>query len=65
MALGRTTDPLSGATRYNPYAVGKKLYGAGLSNRATAGPVDKQGYRDRELRKQAMARAIQSIGKVG
>lgn len=61
MALGVSRDPLSGAVRSNQAATGKKLYGPGLSTRATAGPVDKTGYRERDLRAQVMRNAIKRM----
>lgn len=42
---------------YNPYAAGKKIYGGGRSN-PTSGPVDKLGYRERDLATQARRNAI-------
>lgn len=58
MPLGIERDPTSGAIRFNPFAAGKKQYGLTRSPQATQGPVDKEGYRDREMRKQIRQRAI-------
>jgi hypothetical protein len=42
---------------FNPYAAGAKVYGAGRSN-PTSGPVDKLGYRQRDLATRARRNAI-------
>lgn len=42
---------------YNSYAAGNKVYGAGRSN-PTMGPVDKLGYRERDLATRAKRNAI-------
>lgn len=42
---------------YNPYAVGEKIYGGGRSF-PTSGPVDKMGYKERDLQSQARRNAI-------
>ena len=41
----------------NPYAVGKKIYGGGRSF-PNIGPVDKLGYRERDLKHKARRQAI-------
>jgi hypothetical protein len=56
MAFGVTRDPISGAVRSNQAATGKKLYGPGRTAAATTGPVDPQGYEEREARKRARKR---------
>lgn len=56
MAFGVTRDPVSGAIKSNAAATGKKRYGAGLSTAATTGPLDPQGYEEREARKRARKR---------
>lgn len=43
--------------QYNPYAVGGKIYGAGRSF-PTSGPVDKFGYRERDLKYKARRNAL-------
>ena len=43
--------------RTQAYSAGNKVYGFGRSN-PTSGPVDKLGYRERDLMQQAIARAI-------
>jgi hypothetical protein len=42
---------------FNPYAAGAKVYGAGRSN-PTSGPVDKLGYKERDLATAARRNAI-------
>lgn len=42
---------------YNPFAVGNKIYGSGRSF-PTMGPVDKTGYRERDLKAQAKRAAV-------
>lgn len=42
---------------FNPYAAGAKVYGAGRLN-PTSGPVDKLGYRERDLATAARRNAI-------
>ena len=48
---------------FNPYAVGNKIYGGGRSF-PTSGPVDKLGYRERDLvtksRRSAILRRMKS-----
>lgn len=48
---------------YTPYAAGQKMYGAGQYN-PTSGPVDKAGYRQRDLemsaKKEAMLRRLKA-----
>lgn len=41
----------------NPYSAGEKIYGGGRYF-PTSGPVDKTGYRERDLRTQARRNAI-------
>jgi hypothetical protein len=41
----------------NPYAAGAKVYGSGRSN-PTSGPVDKLGYRERDLMTKARRNAL-------
>lgn len=43
--------------QFNPYAVGNKVYGAGRSF-PTMGPVDKLGYRERDLKAKAYRNAV-------
>jgi len=65
MALNR--DPLSGAIRENPKAIGPKRYGLNRSTTATSGPVDKTGYRERDrdaLRRKAVAEKLNSLGGI-
>jgi hypothetical protein len=45
------------ATGFNSYAAGKKIYGGGRSF-PTAGPVDKTGYRERDLQAKSRRNAI-------
>ncbi len=42
---------------FNPYSAGDKIYGGGRSF-PTSGPVDKTGYRERDLTSQARRDAI-------
>ena len=42
---------------YNPYAVGNKIYGGGRSM-PTVGPVDRTGYKERDLQAKARRQAI-------
>lgn len=42
---------------FNSYAAGNKVYGAGRSN-PTSGPVDKLGYRERDLAHRSKRNAI-------
>ena len=42
---------------YNPFSVGKKVYGGGRSF-PTSGPVDKTGYRERDAVAAARRNAI-------
>lgn len=42
---------------FNPYAVGNKIYGGGRSF-PTSGPVDPQGYRERDLQTKARRNAL-------
>lgn len=42
---------------FNSYAAGNKVYGAGRSN-PTSGPVDKLGFRERDLAAKARRNAI-------
>lgn len=50
---------------YTPYAAGMKLYGGGRSN-PTSGPVDKEGYREREMLNRAKRNAtLQMLQKYG
>lgn len=42
---------------YNPYAAGDKIYGGGRSF-PTSGPVDKTGYKERDLTSKARRDAI-------
>lgn len=42
--------------QFNPYVVGNKVYGAGRSF-PTMGPVDKLGYKERDLKAQAFRNA--------
>ena len=42
---------------YNPYGVGNKIYGGGRSF-PTSGPVDKSGYRKRDLKARTRRNAI-------
>jgi len=42
---------------FNPYTAGAKVYGGGRSN-PTSGPVDKLGYRQRDLATKARRNAI-------
>ena len=48
---------------FNPFAAGHKLYGMGRTN-PTSGPVDKAGYRARDLaakrRRNAILRMLQA-----
>ena len=44
---------------YTPYAAGAKTYGAGRMN-PTSGPVDNQGYRERDAIARARRTAILS-----
>jgi hypothetical protein len=52
--------------QYLPYAVGNKVYGGGRSY-PTSGPVDKTGYRERDLqlkaRRNAMLRRLKALQK--
>lgn len=48
--MGRAYD-------FNSYAAGNKIYGAGRSN-PTSGPVDKLGYRERDLLIRARRNAL-------
>lgn len=45
------------ASGFNPYGAGVKRYGNGRTN-PTSGPVDKQGYRERDLQAKARRNAI-------
>lgn len=45
------------ADAYTPYAAGYKMYGGGRSN-PTNGPVDKSGYREREMLNRAKRDAL-------
>lgn len=49
---------------YQPYGVGHKLYGSGRTN-PTAGPVDKLGYRERDLKTKARRNALLRRLKAG
>lgn len=42
---------------FNPYAAGHKVYGGGRHN-PTSGPVDKLGYRERDLATRAKRNAV-------
>lgn len=42
---------------YTPYAAGMKLYGGGRSN-PTAGPVAREGYREREMLNRSKRQAV-------
>lgn len=42
---------------FNPYAAGDKIYGSGRSF-PTSGPVDKLGYRERDMKAKARRNAI-------
>lgn len=42
---------------FNPYAVGNKIYGGGRPF-PTSGPVDKMGYRERDLATRSRRNAI-------
>lgn len=42
---------------FNTYAAGRKIYGGGRSN-PTSGPVDKIGYRERDLKHRARRQAV-------
>jgi hypothetical protein len=42
---------------FNTYAAGRKIYGGGRSN-PTSGPVDKMGYRERDMKHKARKKAI-------
>lgn len=42
---------------FNKYAAGNKVYGGGRSN-PTSGPVDKLGYRERDLATRARRNAV-------
>lgn len=44
---------------YTPYAAGAKTYGMGRPN-PTSGPVDNQGYQERDMRARARQNAILS-----
>lgn len=52
-------DPTSGALTLNLFATGAKTYGANGSHTATAGPVAKAGYAERERKKRARNAAVQ------
>lgn len=43
--------------QYNPYAAGAKTYGM-LRNAPNIGPVDKQGYRERDAMHRARRNAV-------
>lgn len=45
------------AGQFNPYAAGRKMYGAGRDF-PTSGPVDKMGYRERDAQAGARKRAV-------
>lgn len=45
------------AGQFNPYAAGRKQYGAGRDF-PTIGPVNKMGYRERDLQASARKRAV-------
>lgn len=51
---------------FNPYAAGAKVYGGGRSN-PTSGPVDKLGYKERDLatkaRRNALLRRMKAMQK--
>ncbi len=49
--MPKTTDG------FNPYAAGKKIYGGGRSA-PNIGPVDKQGYRERDRKSRTMRTAM-------
>lgn len=49
---------------YNSYAAGNKVYGFGRSN-PTSGPVDKTGYRERDLATRARRNALLRRLKAG
>jgi len=49
--------PGSRTRGFNPYAAGAKIYGGGRSN-PTSGPVDKMGYRERDMKHKARKQAI-------
>ncbi len=50
--------------RTQAYGVGNKIYGGGRSN-PTSGPVDKSGYRERELNKAAIKRRLMMMQQRG
>lgn len=45
------------AGQFNPYAAGRKVYGA-VRDAPNIGPVDKLGYRERDLEAKAKKRAV-------
>jgi hypothetical protein len=45
------------AGQFNPYAAGRKMYGAGRDF-PTIGPVDKMGYKERDAQASARKRAV-------
>jgi len=49
--------PGSRTRGFNSYSAGNKIYGGGRSN-PTSGPVDKMGYRERDMKHKARKQAI-------
>lgn len=58
-------DPVSGAHRWNPYAAGKKRYGAGLSSTATSGKIGAAGMAGYAKRDQAKRLTVKPKKPVG
>lgn len=60
MAEGVTKDPQGNITA-NPFATGKKLFGAGRVGSATSGTLPKAGYQARDRKKKARSAAINAM----
>lgn len=43
---------------YTPYAAGRKMYGVAGRSNPTSGPVEQEGYQQRDMVAQARKRAI-------
>jgi hypothetical protein len=61
---GAERNRILGTFEFNPYAAGSKTYGQGMSS-PTSGPVDKTGYRARDLKMKARRNAILGKMKAG
>lgn len=52
-------DKMLGTYGFNQFAAGRKRYGGGTTFSPTMGQVDREGYKDREMRNRAKVTAYQ------